>query len=317
MKRYKLTFTLLSAVHIGIGKDYEPTNYVICADGGKDYLYAFDEMEFYANLPQDKKDEFLRIAGDRARLYDFIKRHASVAQKIAKYKVWVASEVAKYYAAHLGKPVQIESRGRKIYNEFAISRIYRLPNSHKPTLLGSSIKGSISTAFGAHLISAGNSIETVKERTQKPGDSNIFKNLLIADCQILAQGTKIDKVTNTKRDGSDGGGVFQYLEFILPSCRFESVVSVKCDELDIPKLAKYCNAHYAPIFDSLFTDIGTSKALRKGFNRITPKENQFILRLGQHSGRRAVTWSGTPESTIWLTEDGLPFGWVLCEFKQI
>ncbi len=64
MKTYKLKLTAISPIHIGTGEEYEPINYVIdkldikIADGEiikRDYMFVFDEMEFYTNLDNQRK----------------------------------------------------------------------------------------------------------------------------------------------------------------------------------------------------------------------------------------------------------------------
>ncbi|MBD3843458.1 MAG: hypothetical protein IE909_16565, partial [Campylobacterales bacterium] len=73
MKTYKLKLTAISPIHIGTGEDYEPTNYVIDkvkvkqSDGKiveKDYMFVFDEMEFFHALDNAKKQEFNKIVSD-------------------------------------------------------------------------------------------------------------------------------------------------------------------------------------------------------------------------------------------------------------
>lgn len=69
MKTYKLKLTAISPIHIGTGEEYEPINYVIdkldikTPDGKivkKDYMFVFDEMEFYTNLDNQKKQDLTK-----------------------------------------------------------------------------------------------------------------------------------------------------------------------------------------------------------------------------------------------------------------
>ena len=99
MKIYKLKLTALSPIHIGTGEDYEPINYVIdkmdikTADGKivkRDYMFIFDEMEFYSKLDNAKKQQFNQIVSDTAydarfKLYGFIVSNKDIAKESFKY----------------------------------------------------------------------------------------------------------------------------------------------------------------------------------------------------------------------------------------
>ena len=93
-----------------------------------------------------------------------------------------------------------------------------------------------------------------------------------------------------------------------------------------------------PIFASQFsyeTDEFTREALSDKFiekyENFKPVGNQFLLRVGKHSGARAVTVDGArrikimrgrekpsiqeEETTAWLINKQ-PFGWLLCEILE-
>ena len=199
MKTYKLKLTAISPIHIGTGEEYEPINYVIdkldikTADGKiikRDYMFVFDEMEFYTKLDTQKKQEFDRIVSDtsydaRFKLYTFIVSNKEIAKKIAFQKVWVFSSVAKDYYDGVGKIAQKEGNGKKVFNKFTIAKTYISPNTNKPVLLGSSLKGSISTAYQEQLFKKLNSYDKVQDLMLKPTKENLFKNFSIADANAI------------------------------------------------------------------------------------------------------------------------------------
>lgn len=352
MKTYKLKLTALSPIHIGTGEDYEPINYVIdkmdvkLPDGKivkKDYMFVFDEMEFYSKLDDIKKQEFNKIVSDTAydarfKLYSFIVSNKEIAKKIAFQKIWVFSSVANDYYNAIGKVVQKEGKGKNVFNNFMISKTYISPNTNKPVLLGSSLKGSISTAYQEMLFKKTNSYEKVKDLMLNPTNENLFKNLLIADANPSKSATFIDEAINKKRKKEtkeESDGVKIRIQSIMQTSEFTTHITIK-EKLSFEEIMQSCNNHYLPLFKSQFdftSDEFTRKSLSdnfiKKYENFTPSKNQFLLKVGKYSGARAVTVDGirnikimqgrnkpekysTQETTFWSTNK-LPFGWLLCE----
>lgn len=349
MKHYKITMELLSPVHIGTGKDYEPINYVMNKklvskqDGSQseqNFLYNFDEMAFFNELDQKQKDEFSKRADNIFSLYNFIKENKIQAMKASFCKIRVTNRCFKEYQEKLGRVVQKEGGGKKVFNQFTIAKAFKNPNTYKAIIPGSSIKGAISTAYQEMLYKKYKNYNEVKDKMLKPNNENLFKDLLISDSQEFAQ-TYIDKAQNIKRK-KDKEGLTAMLEVISEANAENSfILSIKDNaKFSIKDLAKACNDHYESIFDSILDD---ENVLRTDKEYISNKfldlcenlkinENQFLLRVGQHSGARAVTVDGirqikliqgrgkstisNEESTIWLINKK-PFGWILCTYKEI
>ncbi len=358
MQTYKLKLTAISPIHIGTGEEYEPINYVIDkmkikqADGKiieKDYMFVFDEMNFFTSLDNTKKQEFNKIVSSTSydaelELYRFILLNKEIAKQIAFQKVWVLPMVAQDYYKGIGKVVQKEKDGKKVFNKFAIAKTYITPNSQKPLLLGSSLKGSISTAYQEELFrqekqgSKEDKYKNVENIMLKPTQDNLFKDFLIADANPLKQGTFIGEAINKKRNKEkeqDDSGVKVRLQAIMQTSEFVTQVTTK-EDLDFKKIAKSCNDHYLPLFKSQFdhqTDAYTRSFLSDNFiekyENFTLKANQFLLKVGKYSGARAVTVDGVrniklmqgrnnppkysdEETTFWAINKQ-PFGWLLCE----
>lgn len=351
MKTYKLKLTAISPIHIGTGEEYEPINYVIdkldikTADGKiikRDYMFVFDEMEFYTNLDNQKKQEFDKIVSDtsydaRFKLYTFILSHKEIAKKIAFQKIWVFSSVAKDYYDGVGKIAQKEGNGKKVFNKFSIAKTYISPNIKKPVLLGSSLKGSISTAYQEYLFKKFNSYDKVQDLMLKPTKENLFKKFSITDANPIKSITFVDEAKNLKRkkETSNSDGLPVRLQAIMNTSEFETQINIK-DELVMEDIIKSCNTHYFPLFKSQFnyqTDEFTRKALSDNFiakyENLALQPNQFLIKVGKHSGARAVTVDGirnikimqgrnkparysTEETTFWSINK-MPLGWLLCE----
>lgn len=355
MKTYKLKLTALSPIHIGTGEDYEPINYVIdkvkvkMSDGkivDKDYMFIFDEMEFFSNLDNAKKQEFNNIVSDtsydaRFKLYGFIVSNKEIAKKIAFQKISVFSTVANDYYKGIGKVVNKEGDGKKVFNSFTIAKTYISPNTQKPILLGSSLKGSISTAYQEELYKQIKDYNKVQDLMLKPTAQNLFKNFLIADANPTKHTTFIDEAINKKRHKEtleDKSGVKIRLQAIMQTSEFVTQISTKGD-LDFKAIMQSCNNHYMPLFKSQFnhnTDAYTREALSDNFiakyEKFEPTPNQFLLKVGKYSGARAVTVDGirnielmqgkgkqpkfSDEETTFWSINKQPFGWLLCELIE-
>ncbi len=357
MKTYKVKLTAISPIHIGTGEEYEPINYVIdkvdikTAEGKiikKDYLFVFDEMEFYTKLDSQKKQEFDKIVSDtsydaRFKLYTFIISNKEIAKRIAFQKVWVFSSVAQNYYDGVGKIAQKEGNGNKVFNKFIIAKTYISPNTNKAVLLGSSLKGSISTAYQESLLKqlkSGTKEEKynkVQDLMLKPTEDNLFKNFSIADATSIKSATFIDEAKNFKRkkETANSDGIPVRLQAIMQTSEFETQITIK-DKLVFEEIMESCNNHYLPLFKSQFsftTDEYTRKSLSdnflKKYEHFTLQPNQFLIKVGKYSGARAVTVEGirdikimqgknkaprfSDEETTFWSINKMPLGWLLCE----
>jgi len=342
---YKLKLTAISPIHIGTGEDFEPTNYVIDKnEKGEDRLYEFDEFEFFGALGDAQKKEFDSIvsnssANSRFKLYEFVSKNKSVAKKIAFRNIQVLKDVANDYYEKIGRVAQREGGGKNVFNEFKISKCYTTPNSNISVILGSSLKGSISTAYQEMLFKKLKDYEKVKDLMLKPSGENLFKKFIISDANPLKQGTFIGYSINKKRNKEPKAEMKTRLQAVSATSEFQTEVICK-DSLDFKEIMRSCNEHYMPLFKSQFdysTDGYARKAISddfiKKYENLTLAQNQFLLKVGKHSGARAVTVDGirnikimmgkgrqprfdSEETTVWLRGGGatlVPFGWLLCE----
>ncbi|MDD3769916.1 MAG: RAMP superfamily CRISPR-associated protein [Sulfuricurvum sp.] len=349
-KRYALQLTAISPVHIGTGEDFEPTNYVIDKnEEGKPRLYEFDELAFYAALDSIKQEEFNRIVAEaspytRFKLYDFIARNKTIAKKIATVDIQVLPEIADEYFKKIGQVVQKEGKGKNVFNDFTIAKTYVSPNTQKALIPGSSIKGAISTAVQEMLYKKLGDYGQVEDLMLKPTDANLFKDVILSDAIALKSGTFIGYAENKKRNRETSQSIKTRLQAINTSSEFALTIVCK-GEIGIEQIQKSCNDHYLPIFKSIFdyhSDEYVRRALKSSFvdqyENWLPKANQFLLRIGKHSGARAVTVDGIrqisimqgkgnrpktadQEGTVWLrggTGGGeyLPYGWVVAEITE-
>jgi len=372
MANIQLKLTALSPIHIGSGEIYEPTNFII--DEG--VLYHFRDEDFYIALPEIKQQAFMRIIEENksdsfVRIHKFVKDNSNIVKDIAIGMVSVTEGLQKDYDRLLGKVRQFEGKGgdrSRVFNKFEIQRIQRKQiksnNIFAQTgyIVGSALKGSISTAY-QELIYKKEGIEAVKEKFQSKGkeiSNNIFKDFKVSDSFIKKVNTKIGFALNKERfdysfnNPNENIKLSTYIEVIEPKSEF--IVDVNYGSLDIKEILQSSTSHYMPIFRSIFLNQVNGKKeyiykylssdFYESYRHFELKPNQYLLRVGKHSGARSVTIDGIrdikskvsgggkyrkpnkfeyldEETTSWLfgeksnSNNGLlPFGWVLVEIIE-
>jgi CRISPR-associated protein Csm5 len=149
-----LVLTPLTPIHIGCGEDFEPTNYVI-EDG---VLYQFDPAQVHMT-EVDRKQLLQAVSrrGDDAirAVQSFFYGKRAECKKVSRRKVPVAAGVAEWYASRVGRVSQREGGGRTVSNQLEIERTAHHPHTGRPYIPGSSLKGSIRTAWLNHLDPSG------------------------------------------------------------------------------------------------------------------------------------------------------------------
>ena len=281
----KIKATVISPVHIGTNELYEPTNFII--DG--EYLYYFKEEDFYKKLPKNDKVEFLKLSENNVvELWKFIVQRKNIAKEIYKYKVKISSGLKEHYEKALGKPTQISRSNQKTFNQFMIQKAVRTPTKKRLYIPGSSIKGTINTAL--------------EEMYKWYEDSKYHKEILISDARGVKIFEMIGYSLNKERFEEEMIGPKTLIEVIMstPSERSEFILDIDFKRykdvdkhIEMKDILKACNAHYEPLFRSMFEDEEIKRVLGSKFKatyeNLKLKENQFLLRIGKHSGARAVT----------------------------
>ena len=373
MANIRLKLTALSPLHIGSGEVYEPTNFIM--DEG--VLYSFRDEDFYSHLPDIKKDAFMRILNENksdsfVRIHKFVKENKNIAKEIATGMVAVTEGLQKDYDKLLGQVRQFEGKGRtteRVFNKFEIQRIQRKQvktdagiYADTGYIVGSSLKGCISTAY-QEFIYKKEGFKAIEQKFQAKGkkiSNNIFKDFKVSDSVVKKVNTKVGFALNKERFEYDFHNpnanikLSTYIEVIEAGSEF--MVDINYGSLDIEEILESCNRHYMPIFRSLFLDKVNGKAeyinkylashFYETYRHFELKPNQYLLRVGKHSGARSVTIDGVrkiksklsgggkdrkpnrfenreDETTTWLfgekssSNSGLlPFGWVLAEISE-
>ena len=367
MGNIRLKIKAVSPIHIGSGEIYEPTNFVI--DGG--ILYEFRDEDFFLALPEIKQKAFMQILTDNKsdsfiKIHNFVKNNIQVAKDTAYSMVKVTDGLQNEYEKVVGKLRQLEGKGRavdRVFNRFEIQRVQRkqvktLDNSYAHTgyIVGSSLKGAISTAY-QEFIYKKEGEQALKRKFQAKGreiSNNLFKEFKVSDSFVKEVSTQIGFALNKERFEYDRYNqqnnikLSTQIEVIEKDSQF--FVDINYGTLEIKEILQSCNDHYMPIFKSIFQDsiknYVDSKFIDNYHRYLQLKPNQYLIRVGKHSGARAVTIDGLrdiksklsgggkrrkpnrfeyreDETTTWLFGDNpnsnnnlLPFGWLICEITE-
>jgi CRISPR-associated protein Csm5 len=352
----KIKATAISPIHIGTGEVYEPTNFVIVDN----MLYHFRDEDFFMALSDIDKKAFMNILNENrsdsfARINKFVKSKVEVAKKIAYLKVPTKNGIQKDYDKKVGQIVNLEKKGtnlKKVFNKFEIQRTQRkqLKSNSGYTyvgyITGSSLKGAISTAYQEHIFNTqGEQARLEKFEDKRNIANHIFKNFKLSDSKAIKPSTSIGFAVNKERfEEEDNSSMSTFIEVINKGSILEFDLNYK--DLDINSILNSCNSHYLPIFETIFANETNGKdewineyledKFFDTYSEFELKENQFLIRVGKHSGARAVTIDGKrqikvkvdkrrniitdEETTSWLfgeksnsNSNLLPFGWLLCE----
>lgn len=158
-KHQALKIHTLSPVHIGLGQDFVPSNYVI-----QDQVLASFEVDALIDAftnPNDRQALMNAVAlNHRNPAMQLLKLQSMFAEKATSliahscYKLPVSSGLNSQYTSRIGAVSNIENAPSKktneVINALAIERNVYNPVTHQPFIPGSSIKGAIKTALLDH-----------------------------------------------------------------------------------------------------------------------------------------------------------------------
>lgn len=148
----KCSIETITPVHIGNGKDYDPSEYYLSKDTrGNPILVKTDLNQIFTSLSEDKKDEFIQHLTDPTfQLGDYLKN--VLGKK--------PPEIKKYIAI-------VRCKSPQIIEE-------HIKTVEKPYIPGSSIKGAIRTAALYNIVSY-EDINKIKGLIQGRGNNNFIK----------------------------------------------------------------------------------------------------------------------------------------------
>ena len=312
----KIRLHILSPVHIGCDNEYEPTGFVI--DEKKNKLIAFDPLDFITSLSSEDKQRFTQICM-KGSVSSILEIYKFIANKPIKGReIEIAAGFLSHYKKVMGLPINDEHKIQQELNKFAISRTAYNPQTNMPYIPGSSLKGSLRTAYLNKLAKdkgiegRRNAKDLENELLGGSFDSDPFRLVKPSDLlPVNDAGTKILYAVNKKKKISkfEARGPFQMLETIKQGAIFEGIINADQSAgiktpINTKELLKSINKFYIPMIteeNKMIKDIGGDYSIVSKINEQFKDKiglSAFILRIGRHSGAEAVTIEGNREIKI-------------------
>ncbi|PIQ13140.1 MAG: type III-A CRISPR-associated RAMP protein Csm5 [Hydrogenophilales bacterium CG_4_9_14_3_um_filter_59_35] len=334
MNTRALSISTLSPIHIGCDEVFEPSNFVI-HDG---LLHALDPADLAESLSDRERKQLATLADQRepiGAIQRFFRDHAERFAGLAKHQVAVAAAIVSEYERIAGKATQHGSAGDVIYNRLTIARTAYRPLDNTPYLPGSSLKGSIRTAWlnqmnrGAALAfdeksDKRNAPRRLQERllgyTAGKFENDPFRHLGLADAHPEDDTTPpptrvlyaISKKKRPPRDGERSPqelkGFLETIPDALPAAFFGELRLT--GKIAWNELCDACNNFYRPQLDAEIDHAVLGALLDTDWKRLINgllgnelgeliKTRQgFLLRVGRHSGAESVTLDGLRDIKI-------------------
>jgi len=320
-KPLDITIHVLSPVHIGCDEVYEPTGFVI--DENKKKLIEFEPFNFIEALTPKQKEEFITLCmkGLLLEIYKFVKR--IYRPEVGGREISIAEGLVEHYRKVLNLTT---INNFVVFNQFTLNRTAFSAQTKRAYIPGSSLKGSIRTAYLNSLAKQkrvgpfqyrGGHKDLEKALLGGSFDKDPFKMVKISDAIAKeTPSTKIVYCINKKKKPGprEARGPFQITEIIKVGTTFPGILDVQQPlrgagiERAITKkeLLKSLNDFYMPLIEEeqrIYTSISANhiayKAISQKFKENIGK-SVFLIRLGQHSGAEAVTVEGHRSIRIML-----------------
>jgi CRISPR-associated protein Csm5 len=298
---------ILSPVHIGCDDVYEPSGFIVKEQAQT--LSAFDPLDFFKSLDDRAKAQYAAICAKGTiesifELYKFMKN-----QSFDGATVHLSKGFVKHYKECLSKSFRDFQREM---NQFSIARTSFNPNSQKPYLPGSAIKGALRTAYLNEAAKKEritlDRLDRKKSETLEKGllhyqklENDPFRLLKVSDFHPIGDyRTKIVYAVNEKKRAESrfkARGPYQIIEIIEPGAVFVGTIQVVTPQarevISLPLTEK-------GIFDSAALFYKKEKQREDAELKtagLTPfmtenAKDACLLRLGRHSGAESLTIEG-------------------------
>ena len=340
MSHRSISISTLSPVHIGCDEVYEPSNFVIT--GG--LLHTLDPADLAAELSDADRKQLTALADARepiGALQGFFRANVERFAGLARYQVAVTEAIVGEYDKSLGRATQRGGTGEATYNLFPIARTAYRPFDNVPYLPGSSLKGSMRTAWLNHLNSGKaltgpdkadrKSASRLQERLLGYGadkfEDDPFRHVMLADAHPEDEGTPpptrvlyaISKKKRPPREGERGSPELKvFLETLPDALHAAFLGELRLNkQIEWKALCDACNSFYKPqleaelshavlggLLDAEWKKL-ISGLLNDELGELIAAQQGFLLRVGRHSGAESVTLDGVRDIKI-LGKTGAP-----------
>jgi CRISPR-associated protein Csm5 len=318
-KLLKIRLYVLSPIHIGCDDVYEPTSFII--DEKRKKLIAFDPIDFIKALNKQEKEELTKacFSDNLLAIFKTIKR--LYKSTIKGQEIDIASGLLEHYK----KVLSMSTYNKKaVINQFTMYKTVYNPHNNQPYIPGSSLKGSLRTAY-LSLLAKEKGIEdywrksSLKDKDKAKElekillegsfETDPFRMVKVSDLlPVNHNRTKIVYAINRKKEKSDRttlaeGSPAPIFETIVADTVFEGFINIgkpsEKSEIKSPitenKLKKAINDFYIPLLESeikMLKKINIPVLLINKINKNFKsqiKKTAFLIRIGRHSGAEAVT----------------------------
>lgn len=303
---------ILSPVHIGCDQVYEPTEFVI-PEGSVDTLVAFDPLAFIGLLDTEARARFEKVCmdGKLSEIYRFIGSHAG---RLKGRPVGISRDLVRQYrTSFFGSGTG--PTDREVINTFTLARTSFEAYTNRPLIPGSSLKGSLRTAYLNRIagqsprVSAQSGRWLEQELLHGTYTSDPFSMLKIGDLEPMQADSSIGYALNWKKRKQSGAttmdqgrGPYQILEIIRPGSVFSGTISLSPSPgerrfhqpITLEALFEAVWEFYRARFKEDQEIIG-GLSYPKSIEPILAKRSEgkaFFVRIGRHSGAESVTLDG-------------------------
>ena len=299
---------IISPVHIGCDEVYEPMAFILNENNYR--LVHFDPLDFLRQLDVPAKKIFTGICKKGTiesilEIYKFMRE-----KRFQGDEVEVCPGFIEQYQKTLALSPRDSKKIQQELNNFTVSRTAFIPNSNRPYIPGSAIKGALRTAYlktqatkkNEPTPRGKNAARDLEKALLDGGsfDTDPFRMLKITDFSLVGEvRTKIVYAVNRKKKLSkfNASGPYQILEVIEPGSLFEGRISVGEPEVGsgIKKpvtrdaLLKSSEVFY---IKEMIRENQELKLIEAEPINVERKEEAFPVRLGRHSGAECMTIEG-------------------------
>ncbi|MBF0121383.1 MAG: type III-A CRISPR-associated RAMP protein Csm5 [Desulfobacterales bacterium] len=345
-KIFKCILKVLTPIHIGCDEVYEPMGFVV--DEKEHNLIVFDPLDFVAQMDTEDKKKYSEICSKGSidsilEMYKFLR-----GKKVSGRNIKLCSGFIKHYEKNLN--IEIRNIKQEL-NSFKIERTSFLSNDERPYIPGSSIKGSLRTAYlnDRQKIKKERKTNDSKELGQRllnyrNFEEDPFRLVKISDFMPIGKvNTKIVYAVNKKKNPNKNlsKGLPQILEIIDSGSIFQGEIAIEQPQgnvikepINLQKLLKSSLDFYSKERNRENRDL---KNLRIEVINTNWNQNVIPLRVGRHSGAESMTIEDhrnikimtgrdskpkfqDSSTTLWLVSESKselinlqPFGWAELE----
>ncbi len=138
---FKCYIKTRSPVHIGCDEVYEPTGFVM--NEKVKQIVVFNPFEFIGELSETERNEFNAICS-KGTVLSILEMYKFLRNKRAEGRT---VDVCNGFVKHYNKTLSMNTVNEKALNSFSLPRTSFISSDQRPYLPGSSIKGSLRTAY--------------------------------------------------------------------------------------------------------------------------------------------------------------------------